>query len=337
MSEKSNSPSSEETISLNKFISDAGICSRREADQFIADGAVTINGKIGQAGNRVLATDAIKVNGKLLRGKPKSVYIAFNKPVGIVCTTDEREPNNIINYINRKERLFPIGRLDKDSSGLIFLTNDGNIVNKILRAGNRHEKEYHVTVHKTVTDKFLAGMSNGVPILGTRTRRCRVSKVNPYTFRITLIQGLNRQIRRMCEYFGYRVTKLIRLRIMNVSLGRMKIGQYRILSDNEIKSLTTQTAGSSKTQGSRPDKIVSNSTKRKPKTYKAKPTPDKKDPKKSKVKSKVKGSQNKKTPTQQDARSNSRKKKEEEKELRKTRLWEKPKAGSYKANRRKKR
>ena len=204
------------TVNLNKYISSSGICSRREAEKFIKEGRVTINGKPTQLGNRVGKKDLVKLDGRVVKPKNNTLYIALNKPVGIVSTTDDREPKNIIKHINYPERLFPIGRLDKPSEGLIFLTNDGDIVNKILRAGNNHEKEYFVTVNKSITTDFIQKMSNGIPILGTVTKNCLVEKVSDNIFKIILTQGLNRQIRRMCEYLEYEVTKLKRTRIMNV-------------------------------------------------------------------------------------------------------------------------
>lgn len=236
------------SINLNKYISSTGICSRREAEKFITNGSVTINGKVAQLGNRVFEGDDVKINGKPLKTKPKSLYIAFNKPVGIVCTTDSKERKNIVRYINHKERLFPIGRLDKPSQGLIFLTNDGDIVNKILRAGNNHEKEYIVTVNKPITSEFIQKMGNGIPILGTTTKKCYVAQIDKFTFKIVLVQGLNRQIRRMCEYLNYEVTKLNRTRIMNVNLGNLKIGEWREISKNEMKKINEMINSSSKTE-----------------------------------------------------------------------------------------
>lgn len=237
----------DQSISLNKYISSTGICSRREADQMIEEARVTLNGEIARKGNRVLPNDKVRLDGKPLKAKPKTIYLAFNKPVGIVCTTDLREPKNIISYINHPQRLFPIGRLDKPSEGLIFLTNDGDIVNKILRAGNEHEKEYIVTVNQPINQRFVARMSNGIPILGTVTQKCRVEQIGKVTFRIILTQGLNRQIRRMCEYLGYQVKKLNRVRIMNVELGSLKSGEWRELSTAEIQRIQKMVRHSSKT------------------------------------------------------------------------------------------
>lgn len=247
-------PQNQDSINLNKFISSTGICSRREADKIIAEGRVTINGKPSQLGNRVFMGDIVKVDGKPLQAKPKTLYIALNKPVGIVSTTDSKEKKNIVRYINHPERLFPIGRLDKPSEGLIFLTNDGDIVNKILRAGNNHEKEYIVTVNKEINEDFVKRMSNGIPILGTITKKCKVEKLSKYVFKITLTQGLNRQIRRMCEYLGYEVTKLKRTRIMNVSLNGIKYGDWRELTSQEIETINKLIQSSSKTEEASVDK-----------------------------------------------------------------------------------
>lgn len=224
---------------LNKYISESGICSRREADRFIEQGNVFINGKRAAIGDQVVAGDIVKVNGRLIEPREADdlVLIALNKPVGIVSTTEDGERDNIVDFVNHSKRIFPIGRLDKDSQGLIFLTNHGDLVNKILRAGNDHEKEYLVTVDKPITDEFIRGMGAGVPILGTVTKKCKVKKEAPFVFRITLVQGLNRQIRRMCEYFGYEVTKLERTRIMNVSLSGIPLGEWRDLTDDELIDL----------------------------------------------------------------------------------------------------
>lgn len=238
----------DQSISLNKYISSTGICSRREADKMIALGKVTINGKKAVLGNRVFPKDQVKLNGKAVTNKTKAIYIAFNKPVGIVCTTDSKEAKNIISYINHSERLFPIGRLDKPSQGLIFLTNDGDIVNKILRAGNMHEKEYIVRVDKKIDKAFAKKMENGIPILGTVTKKCTVEILNKKSFKIILTQGLNRQIRRMCEYLGYEVKALKRVRIMNVNLGNIPLGKWRNLSSKELSEIMHMTKASSKTQ-----------------------------------------------------------------------------------------
>nr|BFF38006.1 23S rRNA pseudouridine(2604) synthase RluF [Tenacibaculum mesophilum] len=235
------------SINLNKYISSTGICSRREAERFITEGRVTINGKPTQLGNRVHEGDVVKIDGKPLKAKPKTIHIALNKPKGIVCTTDSKERKNIVKFVGHPQRLFPIGRLDKPSEGLIFLTNDGDIVNKILRAGNNHEKEYIVTVNKPFDERFIKRMSNGIPILGTVTKKCKVERINDSTFKIILVQGLNRQIRRMCEYLGYDVKKLKRTRIMNVTLGSLKVGEWRELSSKEMDEINKLVAGSSKT------------------------------------------------------------------------------------------
>ncbi len=236
------------STNLNKFISSTGICSRREAEKLIVEGRVTINGKPTQLGNRVFDGDIVKVDGRPLKHKPKALYIALNKPIGIVCTTDSKEKKNIVKFIGHPERLFPIGRLDKPSEGLIFLTNDGDIVNKILRAGNHHEKEYIVTVNKPIDERFVKRMSQGIPILGTVTKRCNVEKINDKTFKIILVQGLNRQIRRMCEYLGYKVLKLKRTRIMNVKIDGLKTGDWRELTSSEITTINTLVKTSVKTE-----------------------------------------------------------------------------------------
>ncbi|QXO64067.1 23S rRNA pseudouridine(2604) synthase RluF [Morganella morganii] len=227
------------SVRLNKYISESGICSRRDADRYIEQGLVLINGKRAAIGSQVVPGDVVKVNGQLIEAREQDdlVLIALNKPVGIVSTTDEGEKDNIVDFVNHSTRIFPIGRLDKDSQGLIFLTNHGDLVNKILRAGNDHQKEYVVTVNKPVTDDFIRGMAAGVPILGTVTKKCKVKQEAPFVFRITLVQGLNRQIRRMCEHFGYEVTKLERVRIMNISLTGIPVGEWRDLTDDELVEL----------------------------------------------------------------------------------------------------
>ncbi|MFD2583070.1 23S rRNA pseudouridine(2604) synthase RluF [Pedobacter vanadiisoli] len=232
---------------LNKFISESGLCSRREADRYIEKGTVFINGKKAKVGDQVFAGDRVMVNGHNIEPKEESNFIllAFNKPVGITSTTESSVRDNIVDYVNYSERIFPIGRLDKDSSGLIFLTNNGDIVNKILRAGNKHEKEYIVTVNKPITEDFIFGMSNGVPILGVNTRKCKVRQISTFVFNIVLIQGLNRQIRRMCEHFGYEVNKLERIRIMNISLKGIPTGEFRELTEEEMKAITKSIENSS--------------------------------------------------------------------------------------------
>ena len=233
---------------LNKFIGETGYCSRREADKLIEEGRVTINCVVPEMGTKVSPQDEVRIDGKLITEKhEKLVYLAFNKPVGIECTTNLEVRNNIVDYINYPKRIFPIGRLDKASEGLIFMTNDGDIVNKILRARNNHEKEYTVTVNKPITDRFIQRMGNGIPILETVTRKCKVEQISKYTFKIILTQGLNRQIRRMCEYLGYEVTALKRIRIINISLD-IPVGRYRDLTDAEIKELNTLIEPSSKTE-----------------------------------------------------------------------------------------
>jgi len=241
------------------------MCSRRDAEKFIVAGRVTVNGNPTQLGNRVFEGDVVKVDGRALQAKPKTLYIAFNKPVGIVCTTDSKEKKNITRYINHPERLFPIGRLDKPSEGLIFLTNDGDIVNKILRAGNNHEKDYVVTVDQPITDDFIKKMGAGIPILDTVTQKCKVTKISGKTFQIVLTQGLNRQIRRMCEYLGYEVLKLQRTRIMNVHLEKLTIGQWRELTQKELEEINKMVATSSKTEEASVDeKKVKTPTSKKP-------------------------------------------------------------------------
>ena len=241
--------SSDDTVRLNKFISESGICSRREADRFIEQGVVTINGRRAGIGDRVAPGDRVRVNGRELepRAAERAVIIALNKPAGIVSTTDPAERDNIVRFVNHPERIFPIGRLDKDSQGLILLTSVGDLVNKILRAGNAHEKEYVVTVNEPITDAFIAGMSGGVPIMGQVTKRCPVEKVADRVFRITLVQGLNRQIRRMCEHFGYTVRKLERVRTMHIHLGDLAEGDWRDLTDDEVAELHRAIATSSGT------------------------------------------------------------------------------------------
>ncbi|WP_316808626.1 23S rRNA pseudouridine(2604) synthase RluF [Pedobacter agri] len=239
---------------LNKFISESGLCSRREADRFIEKGNVFINGKRAKIGDQVFAGDKVMVNGHNIEPKEESNFIllAFNKPVGITSTTESNVKDNIVDYVNHSERIFPIGRLDKDSSGLIFLTNNGDIVNKILRAGNKHEKEYLVTVNKQITDDFVFEMSNGVPILGVNTRKCKVRQISTFVFNIILIQGLNRQIRRMCEHFGYEVTKLERTRIMNINLKGIPTGEFRELDEDEMNGIMKSVEKSSSEAASKP-------------------------------------------------------------------------------------
>lgn len=235
-------------IRINKYLSEVGFCSRREGDKLLEAGRITLNGKIPEVGTKVMPNDIVRVDGKPV-GKPiqNHVYIAFNKPVGIVSTTDTKgEKNNMIDFIGHPQRIFPIGRLDKDSEGLIFLTSEGDIVNKILRSKNNHEKEYIVTVDKPINDRFIQRMSSGIPILDTVTDPCKVERISRFKFRIILTQGLNRQIRRMCEYLGYEVKQLKRIRIMNVHLD-IPVGKWRDLTEKELKELNYLVADSSKT------------------------------------------------------------------------------------------
>lgn len=255
-----------DSISLNKFISDTGYCSRREADRLIETGRVLLNDRVARLGNRYTPGDTVEVDGSIITGtkKEKKIYLVLNKPVGITSTTEEHVPGNIVSFVNHSKRIFPIGRLDKDSEGLIFLTNDGDIINKILRAGNSHEKEYVVKVNKPITPAFIQKMSQGVPVLDTVTLPCKVQSMGRQTFRITLTQGLNRQIRRMCEYLDYVVVSLQRVRIMNIKLDKLALGKWRYLSETEVESLKEAVADSSKTapvqkkarkSGSEPTKI----------------------------------------------------------------------------------
>ena len=237
-----------ESKRLNKAISETGFCSRREADRLIESGKVKVNSKVVGLGVQVTAHDRIEVDGQLVTKEVPNIYLAFNKPVGITCTTDTSKKDNIVDFINFPERIFPIGRLDKPSEGLIFMTNDGDIVNKILRAGNNHEKEYIVNVNRKITQAFIRQMSSGVPILDTVTKKCQVKRINDFTFNITLTQGLNRQIRRMCSHLGYEVTRLKRVRIMNIELGSLKRGEYRHFTPDELIEINRLVANSSKTE-----------------------------------------------------------------------------------------
>ena len=252
---------------LNKYISESGICSRRDADRFIEQGNVYVNGKRAQVGAQVVAGDVVKVNGQLIEPREADdfVFIALNKPVGIVSTTESSEKNNIVDFVRHSVRIFPIGRLDKDSQGLIFLTSNGDLVNKVLRAGNNHEKDYVVTVNKPITDSFIEGLAGGVPILGRMTKKCPVTKVSPNVFNITLVQGLNRQIRRMCEHFGYEVVKLERTRIMNVSLKGIPVGDWRDLTPKELSVLLKSVEDSS-SEDNTAAKKSRKSPRRKPRT-----------------------------------------------------------------------
>ncbi|WP_394176256.1 23S rRNA pseudouridine(2604) synthase RluF [Thalassotalea litorea] len=250
---------------LNKFISESGFCSRREADKLIADQRVKINGVLPELGTKVLPGDKVQVDGKTIaasaENKSDRIYIAYNKPIGITCTTERQVRGNIIDAIGHEQRIFPIGRLDKPSEGLIFLTSDGDIVNKILRAENAHDKEYLVTVDKPLSPRFAERMARGVPILGTVTKPCQVTILSKFVFKIILTQGLNRQIRRMCEYLGYEVTKLKRTRIMSVSIDKLKPGQWRNLTHREMRDINTAVATSSKTA---PEGVKSQTTAAKP-------------------------------------------------------------------------
>lgn len=234
-------------IRINKYLSEAGVCSRREADRQVELGNVTVDGVRAEMGTRILPGQEVLFCGKPVRKEEEMILLAFHKPVGIVCTAEKREKNNVIDYIHYPKRIYPVGRLDKDSEGLLLLTNNGDIVNKIMRAGNMHEKEYLVTVNKPITETFLRGLAGGVPLveLGVTTRKCRVWRVGKREFRIVLTQGLNRQIRRMCEYFGYRVEKLVRTRIMNIELGSLKSGSYRSVTQDEYRELLRLTEHSS--------------------------------------------------------------------------------------------
>lgn len=227
----------EELIRLNKFLSEAGVCSRREADRLIEAGKVFVDGRRAETGMKVSPNQEVKVGKKVVSKGNEMVLLAVNKPVGIVCTEEKKEKNNIIRFLNYPTRVTYIGRLDKDSEGLLLMTNNGDIINKMMRAGNRHEKEYKVTVNRPITPEFIEKMGQGVPILDTVTRPCKVKAIGKYKFNIILTQGLNSQIRRMCEYFGYKVTRLERVRVMNIELGNLKSGEYRKVTDAEIKEL----------------------------------------------------------------------------------------------------
>jgi 23S rRNA pseudouridine2604 synthase len=254
---------------LNKYISETGICSRREADKLIAEGRVTVNGSTALIGTQVGDADEVKVDRQVVRARTRQgervkVYIAFNKPVGVTCTTERHIKGNIIDFIDHAERIFPIGRLDKDSEGLILLTNDGDIVNEILRSENNHEKEYRVSVDKPITDEFLSGMANGVRVHDTITKRCKLERLGKHEFRIVLTQGLNRQIRLMCEAFGYAVRQLQRVRIVNVRLDRLKLGQWRNLTAAELKGLLPQRfgAGAAPAAATRPERTAAPAARR---------------------------------------------------------------------------
>lgn len=232
-------------IRINKYLSMAGVCSRREADRQLEAGNVKIGNRTASPGDRVGPKDAVYYQGRLVEKEEERILLAVNKPKGIVCTAEKREKNNIVNFLHYPKRIYPVGRLDKQSEGLLLMTNEGGFVNKIMRSGNRHEKEYLVTVNKTVTDSFLRGMAGGVPILGTMTRKCKIQRTGKRSFQIVLTQGMNRQIRRMCEYFDYRVVSLKRVRIMNIHLGDLPSGQYRMVTPAELERLEQMLEGSS--------------------------------------------------------------------------------------------
>ena len=236
-----------EEVRLNKFLSEAGVCSRREADRLIEAGKVSVDGETAVTGMKVKEEQRILVNGRPVCKEEEMILLVVNKPRGIVCTAEKREKNNIIEYLHYPKRIYPVGRLDKDSEGLLLMTNNGEIVNKIMRSGNRHEKEYVVTVNKEVTEEFVRAMAGGIPILDTVTRKCEVQKLDKHRFRIVLTQGLNRQIRRMCEYLGYRVVALTRVRIMNIRLGNLKPGAYRRVTAQEWRTLQELIRDSSNT------------------------------------------------------------------------------------------
>ena len=254
---------SDSNTRLNKYISESGMCSRRAADRYIEQGNVFINGRKAKVGDQVYFGDLVTVNGQTIEPKEveNSILLAFNKPVGVTSTTEAGVKSNIVDYVNHSDRVFPIGRLDKDSQGLIFLTNNGDLVNKILRAGNNHEKEYIVTVNKPLTDQFIEGMGKGVPVLGVMTKKCKVTKESPFVFKITLIQGLNRQIRRMCEYFGFEVTKLERTRIMNITLKGLPVGDWRELTEQEQAEIMKMVAKSSSEKPVVPKRVNKKTTK----------------------------------------------------------------------------
>lgn len=256
---------SDSTTRLNKYISESGLCSRRAADRYIELGQVLINGRKAKVGDKVFFGDVVTVNGNTIEPAQaeNTILLAYNKPIGITSTTESNVKGNIVDHVNHSERVFPIGRLDKDSQGLIFLTNNGDLVNKILRAGNNHEKEYIVTVNKPITDQFIAGMSKGVPVLGIMTKKCKVTKESPFVFKITLIQGLNRQIRRMCEYFEYEVTKLERVRIMNISVKGIPVGDWRELTEQEQAEIFKMVAKSSSEKPATPKQVTKKPTREK--------------------------------------------------------------------------
>jgi len=229
-------------VRLNKYISETGVCSRREADKWISEGRVTLNGAPAMLGHKVAAGDEVRVDGNLIGAKKQAIYIALNKPVGITCTTEPHVEGNIVRFVGHRERIFPVGRLDKDSEGLILLTNDGGIVNEILRSENEHEKEYTVSVNRPITDLSLRMLASGVKIMGVTTKPCRIERLDAETFRMVLTQGLNRQIRRMCSALGYRVRRLQRVRIINIHIGALRTGEWRYLTESEIEGLLSRGA-----------------------------------------------------------------------------------------------
>lgn len=226
-----------EPVRINKYLADCGVCSRRQADELVAQGRVTVDGETAVTGTKVVPTQEVRVDGKSIKDDGKTIVLLLNKPEGIVCTTAEDEKDNVVKFVNYKRRVYPVGRLDKDSKGLLILTNRGDLVNGIMRSRYDHEKEYIVTVHRPVTQKFLDGMAAGVPILGTRTKPCITEKISKYRFRIIITEGLNRQIRRMCEHFDYVVTELKRVRILDIELGDLPEGKWRQATKNEVYSL----------------------------------------------------------------------------------------------------
>lgn len=255
----------EEGVRINKYLSEAGVCSRREADRQIEAGNVEIDGVKAEMGTKVFPGQKVLFQGRTVSKEEEMILLAFHKPVGVVCTTEKREKNNVVDYINYPKRIYPVGRLDKDSEGLLLMTNNGEIVNKMMRAGNRHEKEYLVTVNKPVTAPFLRGLAGGVPLveLNATTRKCFVEQTGKRQFRIILTQGLNRQIRRMCEYFGYRVEKLVRVRIMNIELGNLKSGTYREVTKEEYEGLLALIKDSSNTTVLPKEGVKNNDSRRK--------------------------------------------------------------------------
>jgi len=281
---------------LNKYISESGLCSRRAADKYIELGQVFINGKRAKVGDKVASGDVVSVNGQKIEAREgnSTVILAYNKPIGVTSTTESGVKDNIVDHVNYSERVFPIGRLDKDSQGLIFLTNNGDLVNKILRAGNNHEKEYLVTVDKPVTDEFIADMGKGVPILGVMTKKCKVKKEGSHIFRITLIQGLNRQIRRMCEHFGFEVTKLERVRIMHIKLKGLAVGDWRELEDEELSKLyELLSSSSSEVESSKTSAIKAAKEFSKQRAFSAKTNADKRNKNHSKTAAKPSSKNNK--------------------------------------------